>query len=68
MNKVFEQFKALADKKKTVYDADIEALAESVLHSGPVTWTLEAVTCNGGSGTVPSAAVFALAQGRHHPP
>jgi 2-isopropylmalate synthase len=58
LNKVFEQFKALADKKKTVYDADIEALAESELHSGPVTWTLEAVTCNGGSGTVPSAAVF----------
>ena len=58
LNKVFEQFKALADKKKTVYDADIEALCESVLHSGPATWTLEAVTCNGGSGTVPSAAVF----------
>jgi 2-isopropylmalate synthase len=58
LNKVFEQFKALADKKKTVYDADIEALAESVLHTGPATWTLEAVTCNGGSGTVPSAAVF----------
>lgn len=56
--KVFEQFKVLADKKKTVYDADIEAIAEAVLHSGPASWTLEAVTCNGGSGTVPSAAVF----------
>ncbi|MFO0866620.1 MAG: 2-isopropylmalate synthase [Gemmataceae bacterium] len=55
---VFEQFKVLADKKKTIYDADIEALAEHALHSGPATWTLEAVTCNGGSGTVPSAAVF----------
>jgi 2-isopropylmalate synthase len=58
LQKVFEQFKTLADKKKTVYDADIEALAETILHSGPATWTLEAVTCNGGSGTVPSAAVF----------
>ena len=28
-----------------------------MLHTGPVIWTLEAVTCNGGSGTVPSAAV-----------
>ena len=55
---VFEQFKVLADKKKTIYDADIEALAEHALHAGPATWTLEAVTCNGGSGTVPSAAVF----------
>jgi 2-isopropylmalate synthase len=57
LQQVFEQFKTLADRKKTIYDADIEALAESVLHSGPVIWTLEAVTCNGGSGTVPSAAV-----------
>ncbi len=57
LNKVFDQFKTLADRKKTIYDADIEALAEAVLHSGPAVWTLEAVTCNGGSGTVPSAAV-----------
>jgi 2-isopropylmalate synthase len=55
--KVFEAFKALADRKKTIYDADVEALAESVLHSGPAVWTLEAVACSGGSGTVPSAAV-----------
>ncbi len=57
LNKVFDQFKTLADRKKTIYDGDIEALAELVLHSGPAVWTLEAVTCNGGSGTVPSAAV-----------
>ena len=57
LQKVFDGFKALADRKKTVYDADIEALAEAVLHTGPAIWTLEAVTCNGGSGTVPSAAV-----------
>lgn len=57
LQQVFEQFKTLADRKKTVYDADIEALAELVLHAGPAIWTLEAVTCNGGSGTVPSAAV-----------
>jgi 2-isopropylmalate synthase len=57
LQEVFEAFKALADRKKTIYDADIEALAETAIHSGPVIWTLEAVTCNGGSGTVPSAAV-----------
>jgi 2-isopropylmalate synthase len=54
---LFENFKALADRKKTIYDADVEALAEAVLHKGPAVWTLEAVTCNGGSGTVPCAAV-----------
>ena len=57
LQKLFETFKALADRKKTIYDADVEALAEAVLHKGPAVWTLEAVTCNGGSGTVPCAAV-----------
>lgn len=54
---VFDGFKALADRKKEVYDADIEALAEAAIHTGPAVWTLEAVTCNAGSGTVPSAAI-----------
>jgi len=57
LQKLFENFKGLADRKKTIYDADVEALAEAVLHTGPAVWTLEAVTCNGGSGTVPCAAV-----------
>jgi 2-isopropylmalate synthase len=57
LQRVFDEFKGLADRKKTIYDADIEALAESVLHTGPAVWTLEAVTCNAGSGTVPCAAV-----------
>lgn len=57
LQKVFESFKALADRKKEIYDADIEALAEAAIHTGPAVWTLEAFTCNAGSGTVPSAAV-----------
>jgi 2-isopropylmalate synthase len=57
MQKVFEGFKALTDRKKVIYDADIEALAEAQIHDGPAIWTLEAVTCNAGSGTIPSAAV-----------
>ncbi len=57
LQKVFESFKVLADRKKVIYDADVEALAEAVIHSGPVLWALEAITCNAGSGTIPSAAV-----------
>jgi 2-isopropylmalate synthase len=57
LQKVFDDFKVLADRKKVIYDADVEALAESVLHTGPAVWTLEAVSCNGGSATVPCAAV-----------
>jgi 2-isopropylmalate synthase len=57
LQQVFESFKALADRKKVIYDADIEALAENAMQAGPQIWTLEALTCNAGSGTVPSAAV-----------
>lgn len=56
---VFDAFKVLADRKKTVYDADIEALAEAQIHKGSsgATWTLEAFTTNAGTGTIPMAAV-----------
>jgi 2-isopropylmalate synthase len=59
--RLFDAFKVLADRKKNIYDADIEALAEQQIHdveaqARPV-WTLEAMTCNAGSGTIPSAAV-----------
>jgi 2-isopropylmalate synthase len=62
LQKVFESFKVLADRKKNIYDADIEALAEAQIHSGagetgPAVWTLEAITCNAGSATIPSAVV-----------
>src|SRR5688572_22650189 len=40
LNKLFEDFKKLADRKKVVYDADIEALAENQIHSTQATlWT-----------------------------
>ena len=58
LQRVFEQFKLLADRKKVIYDADIEALAENQIHAGTGSvWTLEAFTCNAGTGTLPSAAV-----------
>jgi 2-isopropylmalate synthase len=59
MQNLFEQFKVLADRKKEVYDADIEALAEAQIHRGPqsATWTLEAFTSNAGTGTIPTSAV-----------
>jgi 2-isopropylmalate synthase len=57
LNQVFEQFKVLADRKKNIYDADIEALAETQISTAPTSWVLEAFTCNAGSGTIHSAAV-----------
>jgi 2-isopropylmalate synthase len=54
---VFEGFKALADRKKNIYDADIEVLAEAQVHNGPALWTLESFHTSAGTGTLPTAAV-----------
>jgi 2-isopropylmalate synthase len=55
--KVFESFKVLADRKKTIYDADVEALAEAQIQETPHLWTLESFHVSAGSGSVPMAAV-----------
>lgn len=61
LQRLFDAFKVLADRKKNIYDADIEALAEEQIRDASgatrAAWTLEAMTCNAGSGTIPSAAV-----------
>jgi 2-isopropylmalate synthase len=58
LNRVFEGFKVLADRKKEIYDADIEALAEAEIHGSNVaTWTLESFHTSAGTGSIPAAAV-----------
>src|SRR5271165_6461927 len=57
LQKVFEGFKALADRKKVIYDADIEALSEAQIHGGPALWTLESFHISAGTGTLPMAAI-----------
>jgi 2-isopropylmalate synthase len=58
LNKVFEAFKKLADLKKEVYDADIEALAENQLQVGAGSmWALAGFTSTAGTGSQTSAAV-----------
>jgi 2-isopropylmalate synthase len=57
MPRVFEAFKQLAERKKTVYDADLEALAETEIRNTPALWTLESFHCSAGSGSLPMAAV-----------
>ena len=49
----------LADKKKDIYDADIEALVVhgQILGKGAVAWTLEALSTTSGTGTLPVASV-----------
>ena len=57
LEKVFDAFKILADRKKSIYDADIEALAEAQIHDGPALWTLESFHSAAGTGSLPVAAV-----------
>lgn len=47
LDNVFEQFKALADKKKSVYDGDLVSLIEQQFVSFPEMWTLQhySVSC-----------------------
>ncbi len=59
VEQVFIDFKVLADKKKDIYDADIEALVVhgQILGKGTVAWELEALSTTSGTGTLPVASV-----------
>ncbi len=56
LDSAFERFKVLADKKKRITDADLEALAASESRHGPELFKLEAVHVSCGSG-LPTASV-----------
>lgn len=53
----FERFKLLADKKKNITDADLEALALSEQDRGSALYTLDAVQVTCGSSGLPTASV-----------
>jgi 2-isopropylmalate synthase len=53
----FARFKALADKKKEVFDEDIEALIDSQLRLDRSFWELVGLQVVSGSNTVPTATV-----------
>lgn len=54
---VFERFKALADKKKNIYDEDLIALIADDSVSVPARFTLKNVSFSGGTGKTPQATV-----------
>jgi 2-isopropylmalate synthase len=53
----FEKFKVLADKKKEVFDADIEALIDEQIEQTAEVWSLVGVQTTAGSQAVPTATV-----------
>jgi len=58
-NRVFEEFKALADKKKELFDGDIEALVLRAEDSAAGPWQLTELTTEAKSGA-PARAVVVL--------
>ncbi len=53
----FNKFKTLADKKKEVFDEDIEALIDDQLELAQGAWQLVGLQVTSGSNTIPTATV-----------
>ena len=64
IDRAFEKFKLLADKKKEVFDEDLQALIDEQLEQVPEIWTLAAVHTSAGSKMTPTATVSLLREGR----
>jgi 2-isopropylmalate synthase len=54
---VFEDFKVLADKKKDIYDADLEALMEQHIQEASEVWQLVSLHTSAGTGVIPTATL-----------
>ncbi|HIQ21946.1 MAG TPA: 2-isopropylmalate synthase [Planctomycetes bacterium] len=57
LNTVFEAFKALADKKKEIYDADLAALVEEQIRAVTELWSLDSYEVTSGTGRKPHVSL-----------
>jgi 2-isopropylmalate synthase len=57
LNRVFEEFKALADRKKELFDGDIEALVLQAENSAEGPWSLEHLDVEAHTGTPASVTI-----------
>jgi 2-isopropylmalate synthase len=64
LNRAFEQFKLLADKKKEVFDEDLIAIVEDTLPAEQETFKLTYVHTTSGSDTVPTATIRLSKEGK----
>ena len=54
---LFDEFKALADKKKEVYDEDLVALIEKHIDDTPPAWRLVSLHTTAGTSVLPTATI-----------
>jgi len=66
LDEVFERFKALADKKKSIFDADIEGLIDQQIAAADEVWVLEALQTTAGTSAMPTATVTLSKDGERH--
>jgi 2-isopropylmalate synthase len=57
VDRAFVQFKDLADKKKEIFDPDIDAIVEDLISDVPATWELKTVQTTAGGGVIATATV-----------
>ncbi|MBI4343824.1 MAG: 2-isopropylmalate synthase [Candidatus Omnitrophica bacterium] len=64
LDRAFERFKALADKKKDIYDDDLTAIVEEGLPAAQEIYKLVYVHTTSGSDTVPTATIRLEREGK----
>lgn len=57
LNKAFVRFKAIADKKKEVFDDDLLAIVEDEVFTVPEVWSLDHLQFTSGTNIIPTATV-----------
>ncbi|MCP5097527.1 MAG: 2-isopropylmalate synthase [Chloroflexi bacterium] len=57
LNQAFKRFKRVADKKKVVTDADIEAIIADEIYQPPEIWKLNQIQVSCGDQSIPTASV-----------
>lgn len=64
LDQAFVRFKALADKKKYIFDEDIEAILQDEIAKIPETWKLVSMKVVSQTGTQPSAEILLSYEGK----
>ncbi len=57
LERIYERFLKIADKKREVYDEDLVAIVHDEVHSVPIRYSLEYLHTTSGTGTIPTATV-----------
>ena len=64
IDKAFQRFTALADKKKNVYDEDVEAILDAQTETITAVWTLAGLQTMAGSNATPTATITLEKEGQ----